>query len=501
MSNSNTAEIGITGYGVYIPQLRLRRSAIAAANGWMNPALKAQSKGERAFASWDEDAVTMAVEAARDALTAHQRDQISGVILASTTAPFADRLNAGIITGALGAPDSTIALDLAGSMRAGTSALITGAALAAAGTGPVVVTAAERLQSKPGSPQELGNADAAGAIILGRDNIIARILATASVTRDFVDHFRATGEKHDYGWEERWVREEGYLKIIPLAVKTALQKAQLSAAQIDYFLLPSPLARIESAVAAKLGIAATAVADGLRERLGYAGAAHPLVMLAATLETAKPGQRILLAGFGNGCDALLFEVTPRIADFAPRRGVSGWLAAGKSVDDYMRFLSYNREVEMEWGARAEFGNKYALTMEYRFSRDMLAFIGGRDKATGVVQFPKSPLGVAPGATATGTAAFDDVPLADLPAKVVACTADWLTYHPSPPFYFGLVQFENGARVQMEFVDLAANSIAVGAPVEMLFRIKEIDNMRQYRHYFWKATDIVAAPAALLEAAQ
>lgn len=500
MSDPNAAEIGITGFGAYVPQLRLRRSAIAAANGWMNPALKAQGKGERAFASWDEDAVTMAVEAARDALTSHRRHHISGVILASTTAPFADRLNAGIVTGALGAPESAIAIDLAGSMRAGTSALITGAALAAAATGPIVVSAAERLQSKPGSSQEFSNADAAGAIILGRNNIIARILATASVTRDFVDHFRATGEKHDYGWEERWVREEGYMKIVPLAVTSVLQKAQLSAAQIDYFLVPSPLARIEAVLAAKLGIAATAVVDGLRENLGYAGAAHPLVLLAATLEKAAPGERILLAGFGNGCDALLFEVTPRLADFAPRRGVSGWLRAGKSVDDYMRFLSYNREVEMEWGARAEFGNKYALTMEYRFSRDMLAFIGGRDKATGVVQFPKSPLGVAPGATGTAIAAFDDVPLADLPAKVIACTADWLTYHPSPPFYFGLVQFENGARVQMEFVDLAANAIAVGAPVEMLFRIKEIDHMRQYRHYFWKATS-AAAPAQRLEAAQ
>jgi uncharacterized OB-fold protein len=163
----------------------------------------------------------------------------------------------------------------------------------------------------------------------------------------------------------------------------------------------------------------------------------------------------------------------------------------------MRFLSYNDEVEVEWGARAEFGNKYALTMENRFSADMLAFVGGRDKQTGVVQFPKTPKGVAPGAL--GIAEYEDVPLADMSAKVIAGTADWLTYHPSPPLYFGLVQFDNGARVAMEFVDVASGTVAVGQTVDMLFRIKEIDRIRCYRHYFWKATPAVAS--AIAEAAE
>ena len=493
-----TGTVGIVGFGGYVPQLRLRRSAIAAANAWANPTLKGQAKGERAFASWDEDAVTMAVEAARDALPGISRDAVTGLILASTTAPFADRLNAGIVAGALGLPASVTAFDISGSQRAGTSAAIAGAALAAANGGPVIVVAAERRRSKPGSAQEMGNGDAAAAIVLDTENVLARILATHSVTRDFVDHFRANGEAHDYGWEERWVREEGYLKLVPEAVRGVLAKAQLSAAQVTTLVLPSPLAKIEAAVAKKLGIADSALTDGLSARLGYAGSAHGLLLLAHALETAKPGDRILIVSFANGCDALLVEVTPEIASFAPRRGVSGWLDAGKPTDDYMRFLSFNGEVDVEWGARAEFGNKYALTMEYRFSQDMLGFVGGRDRATGVVQFPKTPKSVAPGAV--GVAAYEDVPLADLSAKVIACTADWLTYHPSPPLYFGLVQFDNGARVAMEFVNVASGKIAVGDGVDMLFRVKEIDRVRNYRHYFWKATP-AAASAALAEAAE
>lgn len=493
------SNVGIVAFGGYVPQLRLKRSAIVAANAWANPGLKSAGKGERAVASWDEDVVTMAVEASRDAMPAAQREALGGLILASTTPPFADRLNAGIVAGALGLGDDVTGLDVTGTVRAGTSALVAGQALAMQSERPVLVASAERRRAKVGSALELANGDAAAAVVLGTENVVARILATHSLTRDFVDHFRSMGEPHEYGWEERWVREEGYMKLLPAAAKVVLGKAGVSADQITTLIVPSPLARIESAVAKKIGVPDGAITDSLSARLGYAGAAHGLVLLSLALETAKPGDRILVLGFGNGCDAIVIEATDAITGFQPRRGVSGWLARGRSTDEYMRYLSFNTEVDIEWGARAEFGNKYALTMEYRFSRDMLGFIGGRDTQTGVVQFPKTPMAVAP--NAEGKATYDDVPLADLSARVVACTADWLTYHPSPPLYFGLVQFDNGARVAMEFVDVASGTIEVGQSVEMMFRVKEIDRMRSYRHYFWKATPSGEAAEELREAAE
>jgi 3-hydroxy-3-methylglutaryl CoA synthase len=490
---------GIIAFGGYVPQLRLRRSAAAAANIWANPSLRGQGKGERAFAAWDEDVVTMAVEAGRDALPLSGRADTSAVILASTTPPFADRLNAGIVAGALGLSPDIVAFDMGGSMRAGSSALIAGQALAAAKDGPVIVAASEMRRSKPGSAQEFANGDAAAAFVLGTEGVIAEILASHSVVRDFVDHFRPSGEAHDYGWEERWIRDEGYQKIATDAAKTVLDKAGISAEDVDIFLLPTAMGRVDAGVAKALGIKGEAIGDSLKENLGYAGAAHGLVMLAKALDTADPGQTVLLLDFANGCDATLLKTTEAIADFKSQRGISAWLDAGVQTDDYMRFLSYKGEVSLEWGARAEFGNKYALTAEYRYSHDMLAFVGGRDRETGVVQFPKSPMAVAPGAS--GVAEYDDVPLADLSARIVSCTADWLTYHPSPPFYFGLVQFDNGARVAMEFVDVGEGAIDVGAEVEMRFRIKEIDGMRGYRHYFWKATPVLDQQASMAEAAE
>ena len=88
--------IGITSYGAYIPKLRLERMAIVQAMGWFAPAIMMVADGERSMCNWDEDAVTMAVAAARDCLTGMDKQQVQGLFLASTTLPFDDRQNAGI---------------------------------------------------------------------------------------------------------------------------------------------------------------------------------------------------------------------------------------------------------------------------------------------------------------------------------------------------------------------------------------------------------------------
>jgi 3-hydroxy-3-methylglutaryl CoA synthase len=115
---------GILSYGVYLPRTRLQHAAIYEAHAWFAPELRALAKGERAAANWDEDSITMGVEAARDALAQVDRSKITSLGLASTTLPFADRLNAGVVKEALNLPDEVRALDFTGGQRAGTSALI-----------------------------------------------------------------------------------------------------------------------------------------------------------------------------------------------------------------------------------------------------------------------------------------------------------------------------------------------------------------------------------------
>ncbi|HCF72912.1 MAG TPA: 3-hydroxy-3-methylglutaryl CoA synthase, partial [Gammaproteobacteria bacterium] len=150
--------------------------------------------------------------------------------------------------------------------------------------------------------------------------------------------YRGQGESYDYTWEERWIRDEGYMKIVPAAVGTLLKKVGVQAADITTFCFPTAMRRVAGGLATRLGLADDVVADNLQDRCGETGTAHPLVLLVHALETARPGERILVAGFGQGCDALLFEVTDAIDQVAGRIGISGHLARGREESRYSRFL-------------------------------------------------------------------------------------------------------------------------------------------------------------------
>ena len=185
---------GIVALGAYIPWRRLPRRAIADTHGWFNPALLGQAKGERAFCNWDEDPVTMAVEAARNALAGRDRTSIAALRFASTTFPFLDRLHSGILAAALGLDEEISAIDVAGTQRAATSALIESLSR----DGETLVVAAEKRAAKAGSPFELSSGDGAAAIVIGAGDPLAKVLATASRTADFVDHFRSLDNPYDY---------------------------------------------------------------------------------------------------------------------------------------------------------------------------------------------------------------------------------------------------------------------------------------------------------------
>ena len=116
---------GIVSYGGYVPRLRINRASIHRHIGWLAPAVVTVAQGERSMCNWDEDSLTMAVAASRDCLDGLDRRRIDGLYLASTTLPYADRLNAGIVATALNLRHDISTADFASTLRAGTSALVT----------------------------------------------------------------------------------------------------------------------------------------------------------------------------------------------------------------------------------------------------------------------------------------------------------------------------------------------------------------------------------------
>ncbi len=480
---------GISAYGGYVPRLRLARKAIADAHAWADPAVRGRGKGERSFCNWDEDAVTMGVEAARDCLGSDQA-RPQAIYFASTTFPFAERQNAGILATALGLDGDCAALDVTGSQRAGTSALLQALGAVAGGMADqALVVAADKRRARASSPGEFAYGDGAAAVQVTADDGLLRFLGGHSVTVDFIDHFRAAEAEFEYTWEERWIRDEGLARIVPPAIDKALERAGLQAADIQHFCMPSTIGRAVQGIARQVGISAGAIRDNLAAEMGEAGTAHALVMLLHALEgDVQAGDKVMVAAFGQGCDVLVFEVTEALAAFAGRSGIRGALAAGKSTDNYHQYLAFNDLIKLEKGMRAETPDyKTALTVTYRKRDMLLGLVGGRCTRCGTVQFPRAEVCVNPQCRAHHSQ--EPYPFRDEPAQVLTWSADYLTYIPNPPSHYGMITFDNGGRFMTDFTDVDVGELEVGTRVRMMFRIKSVDSIRGFVRYFWKAVPV------------
>jgi 3-hydroxy-3-methylglutaryl CoA synthase len=483
---------GIGAFGGYVPRLRLARSAIADHHAWADPGIRARGKGERSICNWDEDAVTMGVEAARDCLDGRAAGAADpdAIYFASTSFPFADRQNAGILATALGLDGDRVSLDVTGSQRAGTSALFQGLAAVSGGlVEEALVVASDHRRSKAASPGEFAWGDGAAAVTVSADDGLLRFLGGHTATHDFVDHFRAANEEFDYTWEERWIRDEGLAKLAPPAIASALAKAGVEAGAVDHFCMPSTIGRAVDGIAKASGIPKAAVRDNLAATLGETGAAHALVMLLHTLEgEAKAGETVVVAAFGQGVDVLVFEVTEALAARPPRLGVRGHLAVGKTTDNYAMYLAFNELITLEKGMRAEGQDfKTALSVTYRKRDMLLGLVGGKCTRCGTLQFPRTEVCVNPQCRAHHTQ--EPHPFRNEPATVTTWSADYLAYIPNPPSHYGMITFDNGGRFLTDFTDVDVGELDVGTRVRMMFRVKSRDSQRGFVRYFWKAVPV------------
>jgi 3-hydroxy-3-methylglutaryl CoA synthase/NAD(P)-dependent dehydrogenase (short-subunit alcohol dehydrogenase family)/putative sterol carrier protein len=486
--------VGITSYGAYIPRLRLERMAIFQAMGWFAPALMMVAQGERSMCNWDEDTITMAVAAARDCLRGRDKQKLDGLYLASTTLPFADRQNAGIVSAALNLQDNLIAADFAASQKASTTALITALESVVSGQRHhLMVAASDRRETRAADFYEMWFGDGAAALMVGDSDVIAEYKGSYSVSYEFVDHYRGADKKYDYVWEERWARDAGYSRIIPEVVNGLLEKLGLTIADVDKLVYPCVFKRDHRNIARQLGAAQEALVDNMHEVCGETGTAHPFIMFISALEQAQPGDRMVMVGFGQGANALLFEVTENIPHLSERNGVAGSLAHKKTTNNYLKWLKFRDLMQTEMGIRAEAPTQTATTVLWRKNKMLLGLVGGKCKACNTPQFPKTDICVNPACGAFHSQ--EDYEFADVPARVKTFTADMLSVSVDPPAIYGMVQFDGGGRLTADFTDCELDDLKVGLPVQMAFKRKGRDPERGFVNYFWKAVPITTGAAA------
>jgi 3-hydroxy-3-methylglutaryl CoA synthase/NAD(P)-dependent dehydrogenase (short-subunit alcohol dehydrogenase family)/putative sterol carrier protein len=483
--------IGITSYGAYIPRLRLDRMAIFQGMGWFAPAIMMVAQGERSMCNWDEDCITMAVEASRDCLRGMDKNTLDALYLASTTLPFADRQNAGIVSAALNLRDDMITADHTASQKAATTALITALESVQGGQRHnIMVTASDSRQTKTAYFYEMWFGDGAAALTVGDEDVIAEFKGSYSLSMDFVDHYRGADKKYDYVWEERWTRDAGYGEIIPAVINGLFEKLGIGMDDVDRLVYPCFFKRDHRSIAAGLGATPEKLVDNMHEVCGETGAAHSFMMFITALEEAKPGDRILMCGFGQGANALYFEATDSITKIADRNGVAGSLASKKATDNYMKWLKFRDLVKTEMGIRAEAPTQTATSVLWRKNKMLMGLVGGKCRECDTPQFPRADVCVNPDCGAFHSQ--EDYEFADIPATVKTFTGDLLAVSVDPPAIYGMVQFEGGGRTVLDFTDCELDDIRVGLPVKMAFKRKGVDAERGFVNYYWKAVPVPGA---------
>ncbi len=455
---------GITRYGSYVPFHRVRRAAMGA------------GKGERAVASFDEDAVSMAVEAARDALRGAAAPD--ALFFATTSPPYAEKLNAATIQAALDLPAALRSAELGSSSRMGLAALLLGADAAAAGRRPLVC-AADVVVGAPGGARESQGGDAASAFLLGPDaEAGARLVASASATTEVLDVWRLPEDRFAKQWEERFGAEV-LAPVLQATVTRALVAACLEPTDLAVVILDATNPRAVEALPRALRLKPEQLADRLLANVGRAGAAHAGLLLARALDRAKPGERILVASLGDGCDVAVFEVTERIGAARPRHAVDAWIASKRDDLAYNAWLKWRGILPFEPPRRPDPDRPAAPAM-HRREAWKLAFVGSRCTACNGAHLPPQRVCSACGAVDRMRAES----FADRSARVTTYTLDHLAYSLQPPIVDAVLDFEGGGRLVCELTDVEPSRVAIGDELEMTFR--RLYTGAGVHNYFWKA---------------
>ncbi len=479
---------GICSSGGYVPRYRLNRGLIAQAMAWMNPAIMTHSQGEKAVAGVDEDPITMAAAAGIDALKGIDLSSVEGVYFASTTMPYKERLNAGIIVPALNINDQVRAADFGGGLKAGTSALISALeGVESKRIDNIVVTSADCRLGLAATTQEMIFGDAAAAFLVGNTDVIAEFKGSYSVTYDFADHIRTDDAAHDRQWEERWIRDMGYTAFIPEVIRGLLDKYQLEITDFAKVIYPCNNRGARKAINKKLGITPEVEQSNLQAEIGDCGTSLPLVMLAHALEDASPGDKILVASYGSGGDAVYFEVTDNIQNRKANKGISGCLANKAALDSYTKYLVWRDLLKADIGLRNEVLDYSALSALWRRRKEILGLWGGKCRDCGSPQFPPQRICANPECGAVDK--MEPYPFADKIGRIISFTGDMFGGGFNPPVIYGRVEFDGGGRNMFDFTDCSVKELSAGQAVSMTFRRKYNDKMRQIIGYYWKAAPV------------
>jgi hydroxymethylglutaryl-CoA synthase len=466
---------GIVSYGAYVPYYRLSRTDISSM--WGSPG----GMGERSVANFDEDSVTMSVEAGTDCISGMDSKSIDGLYFASTTAPYLEKMSASIVAAALDFRMDVYASDFAGSLRGGTNAVRSAMdAINGGSADRVLVCAADVRMGFPKSSNEMNFGDGAAALLLGNTDVIASIEGWLSHCNEIMDVWRSDRDLFVRSWEARFVTQAGYLRVVPKAVEAALKKYKMTPDDFSKAIFCAPNPRLAKSAAAKSGFGPkTELQDSLDSVIGDTGTALPLMLLTSALEEAEAGDRILLACYGDGCDVLILRVTEQIKHFQKERGLKTYLPS-KKMTSYDKLLRWREMLPVDPPARPPADqSRPSASALWRDAKGGLALYGVKCRNCGTPQYPAQRVCY----KCRTKDDFDIYRFADKKAKLTSYSHDMLSAGLDPPITVCAVDFEGGGRIMCDMTDRDYKDVEVDMPVEMTFR--RLYYGADFYAYWWK----------------
>jgi len=464
--------IGITNCGYHIPFCRLEREKIGQA--WARRA----GKGERAAVYFDEDALTLGLEAAQRCIEEKGKTGIDGLYFASTSAPFWQRSSASFMSAACDLPADCETVDLSGTLRSVTSALRAGVdALNSGRLSRILIAAGDVRDGQPGESEEEWFGDAGSAVIIGRDGIIAEIVGMVSRSDDFLDEWRRDTDGFIQTQSSRFSTERGYQANLVTVGQALLKKHGLQPQTCAKIIVPSPDGRAHSNVAKKLGFQDAQIQNPLFQEVGACGSAAPFLLLAAALETAKPGDLLLLLSYGEGADGFLLRVTDEIK----KRVLSG------SVSDHLSekrlYPSYPIYKKMRtYYAENEEGPDLSNVFLAKEEKQNVRLYGTQCLHCGTRQYPIARVCI----SCKNHDSLQEVAL-ERTGSVFTFTRDHLYGAADSPTIMSVVDMDQGGRLYIQMTDVDPEDVQIGAQVVLtLRRRKEGPTMH---HYYWKCRPV------------
>ncbi|MCL6450905.1 MAG: hydroxymethylglutaryl-CoA synthase [Acetobacteraceae bacterium] len=336
---------GIVAYGVYFPSRRISSDEYRRAWGSCAAAIK-----EKAVPDFDEDSLTMAVEASRRALlSGPRRDPGTAAVLAlaTTSAPYAEKALASTVVSSLGLPPDIVTVECTTSSRAGAEALELATMVLAEKRKPGawgLVAAADAPRAAPHDPLEHGLGAGAVAIVLGWEDVLARLVGRCSwVEESLGERFRRAGQERLNDMGVREVTGSVFDRVAGAAVGGLLEASGLKPADYRYLVVPQHDGRAGLQLARRLGFKEEQVRPAfLFDRTGDVGVCSCLVGLAAVLDVAAPGERVILVAYGSGAAASALDLEVTAEAGAHRRPQVGPALDGGVPVDYLEYLKLRR---------------------------------------------------------------------------------------------------------------------------------------------------------------